>query len=109
MSASKYPDSRLSADSSQGFILLEVLMAMSMILGVWITSVEAYQRLVLSLVQQDATRLQLRKESDVFEIQEHGRAQINQTGRVLNHDSTRVPSRNRSMRTTSQSASKDKR
>jgi len=74
---------------------------MSMILGVWMASVAAYQNLALNLAQQEAKRSQLRKESNAFELQEYGRVQINQTGKVLNNDSTRVPHRNRAMRTTS--------
>jgi Tfp pilus assembly protein PilV len=109
MSTSKCPDSRWIPENSQGFILLEVLVAMSMILGVWIISVEAYQRLALSLVQQDSTRSQLRKEFDAFELQEHTRANVNLPGKGLNHDSTRVSRRNRSVLTTSQSTLKDKR
>ena len=93
----------------QGFILLEVLVAMSMILGVWITSVGAYQRLALNLSQQEAKRSQLRKEWDVFEVQEHSRANFNLTGKTLNNDFTRVPSRHRALRTTTQSTFKDKR
>jgi type II secretory pathway component PulJ len=101
MSASKRPDSRSLAENTQGFILLEVLVAMSMILGVWITSVGAYQRLALNLIQQEAQRSQLRKELDAFEIQEHGRFKFNLPSEILRDDSTRVPSRNRSMHTTS--------
>jgi hypothetical protein len=74
---------------------------MSMILGVWMASVATYQNLALSLAQQEAKRSQLRKESNAFELQEYGRVQINQTGKVLNNDTTRVPRRNRTMRTTS--------
>jgi competence protein ComGF len=109
MSASKRPDSRSLAENTQGFILLEVLVAMTMILGVWITSVGAYQRLALNLMQQEAKRSQLRKELDVFEMQEHGRFKFNSSNEVLRNDSTRVPSRNRSMHVTSQSTFKDKR
>jgi len=109
MSASKHPDSYWSFENSQGFILLEALVALSMILGVWMASAATYQNLTLNLVSQEAKRSQLRKEFDAFELQEHTRANVNLPGKGLNHDSTRVSSRNRSMRSTSQSTSKDKR
>jgi Tfp pilus assembly protein PilV len=109
MSASKHPNIRQITENSQGFILLEVLVAMSMILGVWMSSLGAYQRLALNLVQQESKRSQLRKELDAFEMQEHGRVKFNSPSEVLRDDSNRMPSRNRSMRTTSQSTFKDKR
>jgi len=92
----------------RGFILLEVLVAMSMILGVWMASVGVYQRLALNLTQQESKRSQLRKDSDVFEMQEHSRTNLHQPNKVLSHESARVPSRNRAMRTSAQPAIKDK-
>ena len=89
--------------------MLEVLVAMSFILGVWITSVGAYQRLVLILSQQDSKRSQMRKELDAFEIQEHARLNLNLSSKPLINESARVPGRHRSMRTATQSASKYKR
>jgi Tfp pilus assembly protein PilV len=109
MPAKICPDPILSPRNSQGFILLEALVAMSMILGVWISSVGTYQRLVLSLTQYEAKRAQLRKELDVFEIQEHSRVNFNQISKTLNNDFARVPSRNRALRLTIQSTLKDKR
>ena len=84
-------------------------MAMSMILGVWISSVGAYERLALSLTQHDAKRTQVRKELDVFEIQEQVRPSNNFPSKNLSHESARVPGRHRALRTTTQSTSKDKR
>ena len=92
----------------RGFILLEVLVAMSMILGVWMASVGVYQRLALNLTQQESKRSQLRKDSDVFEMQEHSRTNLHQPYKVLSHESARVPSRNRTMRASAQPAIKDK-
>ena len=89
--------------------MLEVLVAMSMILGVWMASVGIYQRLALNLAQQESKRSQLRKDSDVFEIQEHSRTNLHLPNQVLNNESARVPSRNRIMRTSAQPAIKDKR
>ena len=82
---------------------------MSMILGVWMASVGVYQRLALNLTQQESKRSQLRKDADVFEIQEHSRANLHPPNQVLSNEPTRVPSRNRAMRTSAQPAIKDKR
>lgn len=101
--------SELKHPNSEGFILLEVLVAMTMILGVWIGSIGAYQRLALTLAQQEAKRSQMRKELDVFEMQEHSRSSITTTDKNLNNDFTRVSSRHRALRTTTQPALKDKR
>jgi hypothetical protein len=84
-------------------------MAMSMILGVWISSVGAYQRLALSLTQHDAKRTQVRKELDAFEIQEHSRSNSSAHTKGVGNDFTRVPSRHRSLRAATQSTFKDKR
>lgn len=82
---------------------------MSMVLGVWIASVGAYQRLALTLAQQENQRSQIRKEFDAFEIQEHGRSSITTTGKDLKNDFARVSSRHRTLRTTNEPALKDKR
>ncbi len=81
---------------------------MSLILGVWAASVGIYQRLALNLAQQESKRSQLRKEFDAFEMQELSRANLNQSHKSLVHDATRVSSRNRSLRTTTQSTAKDR-
>jgi competence protein ComGF len=109
MPARKHPDPLWRSGNCQGFILLEVLIAMSMILGVWISSVGAYQRLTLSLAQYDAKRTQIRKEWDVFEIQEQVRPSNNLPSKKLNHESARVSGRHRALRATTQSTFKDKR
>ena len=82
---------------------------MSMILGVWISSVGAYQRLAFSLVQQETQRSQIRKEFDAFEIQEHSRSSTTTAGKDLKNDFARVSSRHRTLRTTNEPTSKDKR
>jgi type II secretory pathway pseudopilin PulG len=109
MNPKKHPTSGLSYMNCQGFILLEVLVAMSMILGVWMSSVGIYQRLALNLVQQEAKRSQLGKDLDAFEAQEHSRAHFNIPSKSLSHESARVSSRNRAVHTSTQSTIKDKR
>jgi len=59
---------------SNGFILLEALVAMSLILGVWLSSMGAYQAIALRFVSQEAKRMQLRGFLDVYETQECIRA-----------------------------------
>ena len=80
---------------------------MSLILGVWTTSVGAYQQLALARAKQESKRSQLRKEMDIFEAQEYTRA--NHGHKNLKHDIARVPSRNRAMRNATQSSPKDQR
>ena len=82
---------------------------MSLILGVWITSVGAYQRLALILNQQESKRSHNRKELDAYEMQEQARANRTLPGNSLINESARVPSRNRSVRTSAQSTTKKKR
>ena len=89
-------------ENSNGFILLEVLVAMSLILGVWMASTEAYQGLALRLIEQEAKRLQLRGAFDTYEIAEHLRANSKQiqpsvSSKDLKYESSRVSSRNRSL------------
>ena len=60
-------------DRPQGFVLLEVLVAMSLILGSWMASVGTYQNLVLRVTQIESKKAQLRREFDVFEVSEQAR------------------------------------
>ena len=93
----------------RGFILLEVLVAMSMILGVWMASAGVYQRLALTLTQQESKRAQLRKDSDAFEMQEQSRINLNLPNKALSYESTRVSGRDRSVRIATQPTIKNKR
>ena len=82
---------------------------MSMILGVWMASAGLYQRLALTLTQQESKRAQLRKDSDTFEIQEHSRAHLNLQNQALSYESTRMSGRDRSVRIATQPTIKNKR
>ncbi|OYY52339.1 MAG: hypothetical protein B7X83_07750 [Polynucleobacter sp. 17-46-58] len=53
-----------------GFILLEVLLAMSLVLTVWIGSVNTYQVLVLRMGQEQQKRVHIHQESDQHEIKQ---------------------------------------
>ena len=80
---------------SKGFILLEVLVAMSLILGSWMALVGTYQNLALRTTQTENKRAQLRKEFDAFETIEQARAGTKANIKGQSNESTRVSSRNR--------------
>jgi Tfp pilus assembly protein PilV len=66
---------RMSRANSQsnGFIMLEVLVAMGVVSGVWMTSIQAYQGLALSLLKQEQKQILLRQEFDRYELAEQMR------------------------------------
>jgi len=102
----------LSGDQTegpQGFVLLEVLVAMSLILGSWMALVGTYQNLVLRATQIESKRAQLRREFDAFEVSEQLRVSISTNTKGQNHESSRVSSRHRAQHATSQSTSKNQR
>ena len=70
--------------SPNGFVLLEVLVAMTLIMGCWFSSLEAFQRLVLRFSQQEAKKVQLRKAFDAYELAEQFRANGNGVGAYSN-------------------------
>ena len=105
----KAPQPPMRSKNGQGFILLEVLVAMALILGVWMVSVGVYQRLALTLIQQESKRAQLRKDSDAFEMQEQSRINLNLPNKALSYESTRVSGRDRSVRIATQPTIKNKR
>jgi prepilin-type N-terminal cleavage/methylation domain-containing protein len=95
-------------DRPQGFVLLEVLVAMSLILGSWMASVGTYQNLVLRATQIESKRAQLRREFDIFEVSEQARVSTSTNTKGQNHESTRVSSRHRAQHVTSKPTSKNK-
>jgi hypothetical protein len=96
-------------DTQGGFILLEVLMAMSLIVGSWTAMIHIYQGLALRQSQLQVKKAELRKESDVFEISEHAHNLPNIFNGAVKNESTRMSSRNRSMHRASQSVTKNQR
>jgi type II secretory pathway component PulJ len=96
-------------DLAKGFVLLEVLVAMSLILGSWMALVGTYQSLVLRATQMESKRAQLRREFDAFEVSEQLRISIIPNTKGQNHESSRVSSRHRAQHATSQSTSKNQR
>jgi len=99
----------LRRDLAKGFVLLEVLVAMSLILGSWMALVGTYQNLVLRATQMESERAQLRREFDAFEVSEQLRVSVSANTKGHNHESSRVSRRHRAQHATSQSASKNQR
>ena len=60
--------------SPDGFILLEVLVAMSLIMGAWMASANAYQRLALVLGQQESKRSEIRRQIEAHELEVYSKA-----------------------------------
>jgi Tfp pilus assembly protein PilV len=99
---------RMSRANTQtgGFIMLEVLVAIGVVSGVWMTSIQAYQGLALSLLKQEQKQTLLRQEFDRYELAEHMRTIDssypknikNSKSEDLKHDASRVPHRHRSLR-----------
>lgn len=98
----------MHCNSSPGFILLEVLVAMAMVMGSWMVSTHAYQKLAFNLSQQESKRSQLRKEFDSHEMEMHFRSNSHQPG-ALKDDAARVSGRNHTLRASSKSPPKGKR
>jgi len=99
----------LRGSLAKGFVLLEVLVAMSLILGSWMALVGTYQNLVLRATQMESKRAQLRREFDVFEVSEQARISASTNTKSQNHESSRVSSRHRPEHAAAQSASKNQR
>jgi Tfp pilus assembly protein PilV len=103
-------------ENPNGFILLEVLVAMSLILGAWMASIGAYQGLALRLAQYEGRRSGLRQDFDAYELAERLRANSNQThllnppnisSKGLMNESSRVPDRNYTLRSVIKSTLKN--
>ena len=80
-----------------GFILLEVLVAMTLIMGSWMAATHTYQKLTLVLKQQESKRSHLRREFDKYEIES------------IKNDANRVSSRNHPLRSSAKPLAKGKR
>ncbi|MBT8567907.1 hypothetical protein G6698_07810 [Polynucleobacter paneuropaeus] len=58
----------LSTPKANGFILLEVLLAMSLIAGAWVGLCNQYQVMALRFVQSQEKRVQIWEQINQFEI-----------------------------------------
>jgi prepilin-type N-terminal cleavage/methylation domain-containing protein len=96
-------------DRHQGFVLLEVLVAMSLILGSWMALVGTYQNLILRATQMETKRTQLRREFDAYEVSEQARVNTSTNIKGQNYESSRVSSRHRAQHATTKLPSKNKR
>ena len=110
---------RKAPNIANGFVLLEVLLATSLILGAWMASIGAYQGLALRFHQQESKRSNLRQIFDDYEIAEQVRADRTQSmfshiSHVSNvssggiqHESSRVSRRNRTLHSITQPTTKN--
>ena len=92
-----------------GFILLEVLVAMSLIMGSWMVSAHTYQKLALILGQQEGKRSQIRKEMDAYEIEIHSKAVTSHQAGSVRSELAGVSGRNNTLRSATKPAIKSKR
>ena len=76
----------LPSSNAHGFVLLEALVAMSLIAGLGITAFEAYQGLVLRYGKTQEERRQLRLELDQHEIQILEKGGIGELARMPRRD-----------------------
>lgn len=93
-------------------------MAMSLVLGAWMASISAYQRLSLQLNQQESKRAELRRALDAYELAEKLRVVAIQpillnsskiSSKDMKNESSRMSSRNRAMHPTIKSTAKNQR
>ena len=96
--------------------MVEVLVALSLVLGVWMTSVGVYQGVVLRCKQQESRRSELRRTFDAYELAEQLRSSSNQqtltnfsniSSRNIKNESSRVSSRDRAVRHVTKPTSKN--
>ena len=87
-----------------GFVLLEVMVAMSLVAGTLLTSVNIYQSLLLRYQQLHVQKIDLLKQRDRFEIDEYRR---NISESVIKHDSSRLPGRSHDLHNASRPHSKN--
>ena len=84
-----------------GFILLEVLIAMSLMTGTWMTLMQSYQILSLKFIQQEQERVKVKEEWNASELSFIGKA--------INSESSRMSSGSRTLHATAQPTAQIKR
>ena len=98
VSSLSQPHQRPLGSSRNGFILLEALVAMSLMVGAWMALLQSYQRLQWKLMEQEQTRTRLAKEWNTSEF--------SFVGKVVASESSRMPSGSRTVHAPAQPASK---
>ena len=71
-----------TSNNASGFILLEALVAMSLVAGLGITAFEVYQGLVLRYSKNQALRRDLNLQADQYEIQTLEKGGIGELARM---------------------------
>jgi len=84
-----------------GFILLEVLIAMSLMMGSWMTFMQSYQALSLKFMRQEQERVKL--------IKEWNASELSFVGKAVSSVSSRMSSRSRALHAPTQPASQNQR
>lgn len=82
---------------------------MSLIMGAWMVSSNAYQRLALALGQQESKRSEIRGQIDAHELEVYSKAVAIHEARGVKNEFARVPGRNHTLRASSKSPPKGKR
>jgi Tfp pilus assembly protein PilV len=87
-----------SSEQASGFILLEVLVAMSLVASSWMTLGNTYQQMVLRLGQSQEQRVQMKHMLDQHELSliasAHSKNFSHQSGKSI-HESTGMSRRSR--------------
>jgi hypothetical protein len=87
-----------SSEQVNGFILLEVLVAMSLVTSSWMALGNAYQQMVLKLGQLQEQRVKMKQALDQHELALFAKSQsqnLSQQSRKSLHESTGVSRRSR--------------
>jgi len=93
-----------SCPQDRGFVLLEVMVAMSLVAGTLLASVNIYQSIWMRYQQLHTQKIELLKQRDRFEIDEYRR---NISESVIKHDSSRLPGRSHDLHDASRTHSKN--
>lgn len=83
-------------DQAKGFVLLEVLVAMSIVAASWIALEGSYHRLVLRMTQIQVKKAGINRERDQYEVALFTSMQSDKSNaKVVLSESSRVSSRSR--------------
>jgi hypothetical protein len=87
--------------AKNGFVLLEALLAMGLMMGAWMALLQGYQTLSLKLMQEEQEKVRLTKEWDASEL--------SIVGKAINSEPSRMSSGSRTLHATAQPTTQIKR